>query len=78
MRSVPQTERRQTEQIGGRLLRRDPPLKHEPWLMSAEPEGAFDVVIVVAVAISVGGGELVSVAGQNLDGADFRRRFGFW
>src|SRR5262245_21585189 len=37
---------------------------------SAEP----GVYVVIAVAISLGGDELVSVAGQNLDGADFRMR----
>ncbi len=30
MRFVPQTESRQTEQTGGRLLRRAPPLKRHP------------------------------------------------
>jgi hypothetical protein len=42
---------------------------NKPWLMSPEPELTFDVVVVVVVAVSIGG-ELVSVAGKNLDGIE--------
>src|SRR5712664_3767876 len=63
----------------------DSQLCYAPWrgrstrrgFASAEPEVAFEVVVVVVVAVSVGGDDVVGVDGRKVDDGDFLRRFGF-